>query len=292
MKFNKTLLAGSLVVAMGLPATASADIIYDISWSGVFTMLNAVGSVVPNDSAAGSLDAFGLQTPVTGTMQFNVTTGAGSGTMVPFDFQSQTQPPPASLSFLNMQAIGNGFGAPGTLVEANMGFDWNGNIGIPVSLVLDAAGFFSAVQAAGATGLTVNQVIDGTTPGSIATTPSCSTATGAYASYLSACGPAPVWTTVNNIGWDAATASWLLIQDGNPMTADAFGGNPMPPSGSAPNPTVPAPFAGFNANFDFTTLTVTAVTDTSVIPVPAAVWLFGSGLLGLVGVARRRKKTV
>ena len=29
----------------------------------------------------------------------------------------------------------------------------------------------------------------------------------------------------------------------------------------------------------------------TVIPVPAAVWLFGSGLLGLVGVARRRKST-
>jgi hypothetical protein len=27
----------------------------------------------------------------------------------------------------------------------------------------------------------------------------------------------------------------------------------------------------------------------SEIPVPAAVWLFGSGLLGLVGVARRKK---
>ena len=39
-------------------------------------------------------------------------------------------------------------------------------------------------------------------------------------------------------------------------------------------------FPGFNANFDFT-----------VVPVPAAVWLFGSGLLGLVGVARRRKAT-
>ena len=25
------------------------------------------------------------------------------------------------------------------------------------------------------------------------------------------------------------------------------------------------------------------------VPVPAAVWLFGSGLLGLLGVARRRK---
>ena len=28
----------------------------------------------------------------------------------------------------------------------------------------------------------------------------------------------------------------------------------------------------------------------SAVPVPAAVWLFGSGLLGLVGVARRKKK--
>jgi hypothetical protein len=26
------------------------------------------------------------------------------------------------------------------------------------------------------------------------------------------------------------------------------------------------------------------------VPVPAAVWLFGSGILGLVGVARRRKQ--
>ena len=29
--------------------------------------------------------------------------------------------------------------------------------------------------------------------------------------------------------------------------------------------------------------------QTAVIPVPAAVWLFGSGLLGLVGIARRKK---
>jgi hypothetical protein len=28
---------------------------------------------------------------------------------------------------------------------------------------------------------------------------------------------------------------------------------------------------------------------TSVVPVPAAIWLFGSGLIGLIGVARRKK---
>ena len=27
----------------------------------------------------------------------------------------------------------------------------------------------------------------------------------------------------------------------------------------------------------------------SVVPVPAAVWLFGSGLIGLLGVARRKR---
>jgi hypothetical protein len=31
------------------------------------------------------------------------------------------------------------------------------------------------------------------------------------------------------------------------------------------------------------------VTQVQPVPVPAAVWLFGSGLLGLVGVARRKK---
>ena len=35
---------------------------------------------------------------------------------------------------------------------------------------------------------------------------------------------------------------------------------------------------------------ITSVIQPSAVPVPAAVWLFGSGLLGLVGVARRRKQ--
>ncbi len=40
-------------------------------------------------------------------------------------------------------------------------------------------------------------------------------------------------------------------------------------------------------DFYFEDATLTA--DTTVVPVPAAVWLFGSGLVGLAGVARRKK---
>ena len=41
------------------------------------------------------------------------------------------------------------------------------------------------------------------------------------------------------------------------------------------------PFVSFNAAF-------LGTATPSAVPVPAAVWLFGSGLLGLVGVARRK----
>ena len=47
------------------------------------------------------------------------------------------------------------------------------------------------------------------------------------------------------------------------------------------------PFPGFNAQFNLTAAGL--VTPPNPVPVPAAVWLFGSGLMGLVGVARRKK---
>ena len=40
---------------------------------------------------------------------------------------------------------------------------------------------------------------------------------------------------------------------------------------------------------DFNTLMATNLFSIKVVPVPAAVWLFGSGLLGLIGIARRKK---
>ena len=63
-------------------------------------------------------------------------------------------------------------------------------------------------------------------------------------------------------------------------STDVIASNPVGPDGIRGLGMIDGAFVGFNANFDF---------DAAAVPVPAAVWLFGSGLLGLVGVARRRK---
>jgi hypothetical protein len=47
--------------------------------------------------------------------------------------------------------------------------------------------------------------------------------------------------------------------------------------------------------FDFNganEVTAAATTSITVVPVPAAAWLFGSGLIGLMGLARRKKHRV
>lgn len=48
-------------------------------------------------------------------------------------------------------------------------------------------------------------------------------------------------------------------------------------------------FDGYDDNFNLVSGTWINFETAAVVPVPAAVWLFGSGLLGLVGVARRKQ---
>lgn len=44
-----------------------------------------------------------------------------------------------------------------------------------------------------------------------------------------------------------------------------------------------------DASFLDATISSSTLANVSAVPVPAAVWLFGSGLIGLIGVARRKK---
>ena len=52
---------------------------------------------------------------------------------------------------------------------------------------------------------------------------------------------------------------------------------------------VNGPFGGFKANFNVYNGTNVTAAAPAPVPLPAAVWLFGTGLLGLVGVSRRKR---
>jgi len=65
--------------------------------------------------------------------------------------------------------------------------------------------------------------------------------------------------------------------------ADTFG------SGFGTFSGVQLQITGADGNGGFYDAAPSLIGTTAVVPVPAAVWLFGSGLLGLVGVVRRRK---
>jgi len=266
---KKTALAAAVATAMGTAATtASADII-SADWTGWFTMLNPAGTAALNNGDAAAGGMYGWRTPVSGTMSFDTTAGTGSATVAPFSFFAAGN---ATATAITMQAIGDGAGNPGPLVLGNMGFNWGGTAGIPVSIVLDASGFFGAV----AGGLTTTDTISGV--GALPATDG--QLFGAKLSYTLPLGPAPMATTNWNTTDIGAITVGVNPSGTLPLTDDGIGGSPMKAG----------PFPLFNANFDIMDVHITNV-DTGAIPVPAAVWLFGSGLVGLVGVARRRRKS-
>ena len=87
-----------------------------------------------------------------------------------------------------------------------------------------------------------------------------------------------VWDVIDN---GDGTTSYYTIDNAGFVR----GGQVLPDGynlldGVRGNSMADGPFPGANIFFDFSVATV---------PIPAAVWLFGSGLLGLVGIARRKK---
>lgn len=82
------------------------------------------------------------------------------------------------------------------------------------------------------------------------------------------------WGSITNI--DVFNV-WNINFDGSLSYADVPG-------------MVDGPFPGFRASFEFTASTCAAVGYgcNSPVPIPAAVWLFGSGLVGLASVAKRK----
>ena len=296
-------IAGALGVGTSLPAAAAT---YEFSWEGVFVFLDQTGTPLSNTSIPYPTLKYpgnSIYTPLSGTLSYDTTIGSGSMTMSTFEWGSGSLPFEAqSVDLVDIDGPGGD-----TLVLGNALFSWNGTTDIPVSIVWDIAGLQSSIDA----GLTNGQVVSGvgaepasdgiyvgTSPGLTGT----GNGPGGNPGYL-ALGPTPIATTT----WNTSLAPGCTLGADSNFSNNIGGGcMGVDPSGALPlvldtatnlldytpgqqgiggSPLRDGPFTGSNFNFEITSLTVTSV------PVPAAVWLFGSGLLGLIGVARRKRSS-
>lgn len=272
---NKTLIASGVALALGSTGAFAAPVnnIYgDASFTtnhANFTMLQGTGAVqggTNNVNMTWDGDGFNASSDYTGPGSYSNVTAASTSAFsshlwTAHDIQVFV---PGSYSFDT--GLGGGAASGGMLnvtvpsgyLGMHMLFDWNTTQNIDVFVVAAPSSMFGAGVVRNASNAT-----------------SCST--GGIINCLWNGGAVAGFAPTQNQVWMLATV------DGN---GDGVMGIPM----------IDGPFAGFNAGFNANMDPIADISDIPggptppPVPVPAAAWLLGSGLLGLVGVARRKSK--
>jgi len=241
-------------------AVSRASII-EFHFTGQLTVLGSDASLVG-------------QNAVDSTFTYDTSIGLGSGNLViaPTVFYGL----PLSLYNISMQKIDGG-----NLILGNMLADFGVNIGLPVSMVWDATGLMNAIDL----GLQAGDVISGTTmkrDGLFYADVGSAIPSSDINQPILNQGPAPLATTM----WNTTT----LCTPGVDCIGNALsGGLGFTDDGIAGSPLIDGPFPGMQVSLDIGSGNSLTVVSVSAVPVPAAIWLFVSGFVGLIAVARRKR---
>ena len=256
--------------------TVSQASIITFDFTGRLTVTGPTGEIVTG-GGSGSTDPYGLQAPIHSTFTYDTTAGFGSGDLIisPLTYLGlDTQ-----FYSISMDRI------EGTnYVLGNMLVDFGINIGLPLSLVWDATGLLNAIDY----GLQAGDVISGTNllrdGENVFDVNSAVPASDGYeyGGYTVNQGPAPLATTALN-------TTTLCIPGVDCIGNVMSGGLSFIDDGIAGSPQIDGPFPGMQVSIDIGSGNSLTVLSVSAVPVPAAVWLFGSGLIGLVCVAKRKR---
>jgi hypothetical protein len=257
-----TIILMRLIIAacITVPAIAQSQVI-EFHFTGNIVVADPIGGIVTNSGSP--------ITAIEANLSYDTVNGIGSSGL------SITMPnfmgTPATFHDISLAHDG------GDTIRGTIFIDWSGNYNMPMHIEWDAIGLLNAIDI----GLDVGDVISGsilTKAGTgqqidvFSATP-YSDVLLANNAYLVSEGPAPLAATDNSLGLGYDI-------DGNYL-ADLY------PS-LYPNGYV-TPFdgiAGLTNIGSGNSLTVTAVSS---VPLPATVWLFGSGLIGLIGISRRKQ---
>lgn len=246
-----------------LVSTSSSASVFNFTYTGVFTVQDSSGNLLNNVDASTNTWS-GYRTDIAGTFSFDDLTGTGVLTVDPFDF---FQGGPVQFTSGLAQTTGTS-----NLMIGNFIFDWNGNTGVNMDLVWDISGLVDALNLGMTPGdiISGNQVFIGGNPFAIGSAlPASNSVTVGSSSFP--IGPAPMATTA----FDLTGGTLPLITD-----STGIGGSPM---STGPYITSSMSLDIGNAN----SMELVSITP-SAVPVPAAVWLFGSGLLAILGTAGHR----
>lgn len=269
---NNTTSFNSIIIAITFlltPISAFSQLL-TFDYTATFTMVAADGTFIVNMSELGN-STNGNRTSIIGSMDYDTISGDATFVMVPFLFNY------AITEWVGMykKDIGSNYDLFNSL------FNWNGNYGIPVSLVWDSTGLNNAINS----GLSNGSIINGSLGGAIPATSNTVASTGPGGTITYPLGPSPLATTTFNttpvnppVGFNDAPSGQLPII--NDLIIDITNGD----IGIGGSPMQTSPFNAANINIDFNTL---VVTNMSAVPVPAAFWLFNSGLISLLAMSRR-----
>ena len=277
-----------LVCMLAFTEAANADII-TFEFTGRLTVFDPFGNLIKDPSSTGAIAGTGgAQVEISSQLSFNTNNDFGTADLViaPFDFLAGGGAPNTYFHDISMQGI------DGTYLVVNMLADFITTTDIPISMVWDAAGMYGAINLAPG-GLQPGDIISGdvlTRNGSVivGSVGSANPATnGTFSDGISNItldqGLAPLAvTTFDTISTCVPTDPPSGTCMGSTGAYAIVGDDGIPAS-----PMIDGPFYGVSAAFDIgsgNSMTVLSVTP---VPIPSAIWLFGTGLAGLIGIARK-----
>ncbi len=258
---RKSLLCAALGAAIGTslaPAAMAAQ--HAFYWQGQFAAVDPTGNLLFNTSSPNGSKGNNFTTPITGTLVWDTETGTGTATIDEFDFLNSTLP--AAPRAVTLTAIGDGTaGGSGSLILGNMLVDWEGNTGIPVSVVWDGQGFLDNLSDVVAGGF-------GSTLSGVGAVPAID---GSYLNFRFGyvnIGPSPLATTnfntTNVPGCSYASCNSVNPSGTLPLILDTAENQsigyytPGNTLGIAGSPIQDGPFLDFNLAFEITSLTYAA----------------------------------
>ena len=251
-------LCASLILAASGVAQAA---IIDFHFTGNVVVTGVDDSIIVNQDASGNPLP---STPIDATLSYNTDSGIGASGL------SITMPNflgnPATFHDITLQDSG------ANSINGQIFVDWAGNFNMPLHINWDATGFFNAINV----GLNVGDTISGTT------LKQDTDGDGVFDTFTDVFSATP-----HSDALLAAQGYGSLQEGAAPLAATSSSkGVGYDINGNYAGPT---PFDGVHGYFNIGSGNSLTVTGVSAVPVPAAAWLFGSGLIGLLGVAKRKR---